>query len=116
MSQSFFLFHAFHTISTPSDYLMNLISTDKALSIFWYYVREVAKHQHTLEVSTNNILTSFITSAQKSVRFYIKYYLYNYRCSFSYYKISVPNKHFYAQNYLYHSQSYILPPLDFSSS
>ena len=40
---------------------MNFILTDETLRILQHYLRKVAKHQYTLEISTNNILASLIT-------------------------------------------------------
>jgi len=37
---------------------MNPIHTEEALGILQHHSREVAEHQHALELSTNNILTS----------------------------------------------------------
>jgi len=40
---------------------MNSINTNKNLVLFEHHIWEVAEQQHTLEVSTNNILTSLMS-------------------------------------------------------
>jgi len=48
-------------MSTPNNHLMNSVNTSKALDLFQWYLQEVAEYQYVLEVSTNNILVSFVT-------------------------------------------------------
>ena len=47
-------------MSTLRDYPINTINTGEALSLFQYYLQEVAEYQYILELLINN-LTSLIT-------------------------------------------------------
>ena len=47
-------------ISVLSDYPINSVNTDEALSLLQYYLSEVAKYYHVLEYFTNNILASLM--------------------------------------------------------
>jgi len=60
ISWPFSSFLTSQTMSTMSDYPINPANTSESLNLLQWHLQEVAKCQHVLEVSTNNILVSLV--------------------------------------------------------